>query len=565
MKSIVIYSDSECIGTPVRVYMTESSNCSTVACSEGEYNGGVQYRTTSCVDSDRQEYIAEVFNGISYVTLDYFETDGCQEPLQFSSSYLAAGTCQSGTTNATVITKLYSNGSALIQAFKGLSCGKASSHFALDSDTIANHTCVQDRYKFYSSMDGATSSSGSSSSAAGSSAESSSISQVSATSGTSISTAGIIGIIAGCLVLVLGIAAFIFARRRSKKHSHPSELATPTDLSPDSKPNHVSLKSATAHGSEGRAHSSTEPDTQERFSVMAGTATGMWNDDAIIAARLPREKVLVQDLISRGGYGEVYTATFNEQLVAVKMLLPETRKSIRHVNDFLAEVKMMATMDHPRIVRFIGVAWDSLADLCVVVEYMAGGDLRALLNRFQEEKYPTGFDQDKVKIALHIAHALTYMHSLEPAVIHRDLKSKNILLTPELDAKLTDFGISRERVDKTMTAGVGTSLWMAPEVMMGEKYDDKADMFSFGVVLSELDSHSLPYSHAKDQSNSGRKMPDAVILQQVTMGNLRVEFSQSGLQSMVALGLACVAVDPKDRPTSAEALGKLHTILTHEV
>ncbi|KAL3669705.1 hypothetical protein V7S43_005086 [Phytophthora oleae] len=82
-------------------------------------------------------------------------------------------------------------------------------------------------------------------------------------------------------------------------------------------------------------------------------------------------------------------------------------------------------------------------------------------------------------------------------MIHRDLKSKNILLNGALEAKLSDFGISRERLDHTMTAGVGTSLWMAPEVMLGEKYDEKADIFSFGVVLSELDVYTLPYSHAR--------------------------------------------------------------------
>ncbi|RLN91938.1 hypothetical protein BBJ28_00018103, partial [Nothophytophthora sp. Chile5] len=278
-----------------------------------------------------------------------------------------------------------------------------------------------------------------------------------------------------------------------------------------------------------------------------------------------RKEITLQKLISRGGYGEVYRGTFNDQVVAIKMLLPETRKSVRHLNDFLAEVKMMAGLEHPRIVQFIGVAWDSLTNLCVVSEYMDGGDLRALTLRYEAQRHPVGFDHDKVEIALHVAHALTYLHSLVPPVIHRDLKSKNILLSHNLDAKLTDFGVSRERVDRTMTAGVGTSLWMAPEVMMGEKYDDKADMFSFGVVLSELDSHTLPYSHAKENSESGRKMPDTAILQMVTMGKLRVQFSAGSLPSMVELGMACVSVDPKDRPTAAEALYKLQTVLTQEL
>ncbi|KAG3073221.1 hypothetical protein PI124_g21968 [Phytophthora idaei] len=242
------------------------------------------------------------------------------------------------------------------------------------------------------------------------------------------------------------------------------------------------------------------------------------------------------------------------------MLLPEMRKSVKYVNMFLAEVKLMATLDHPRTVQFVGVAWDSLTDLCAVSEFMEGGDLRALLTTYEEEKHPTGFDRTKVTIALHVAHALTYLHSLETPVLHRDLKSKNVLLTSSLEAKLTDFGISREQVDRTMTAGVGTSLWMAPEVMLGERYDDKADMFSFGVLLSELDVHVLPYSHVKDV-----QIADAVILQRVALGTLRVKFSSSSLESVVNLGLSCVSLNPKERPTSAEALYRLHTILSQEI
>ncbi|KAL3665794.1 hypothetical protein V7S43_009222 [Phytophthora oleae] len=102
MSAIVIFSDSQYNGTPVRVFMTESSNCFTSICSEGEYNGGLQYRASDCVDTDRHQYIAQVFNGVSYVTLDHYGQDGCDN-LTFSSTYLAAGTCQSSTINATIV------------------------------------------------------------------------------------------------------------------------------------------------------------------------------------------------------------------------------------------------------------------------------------------------------------------------------------------------------------------------------------------------------------------------------------------------------------------------------
>ncbi|OWZ11038.1 TKL/DRK protein kinase [Phytophthora megakarya] len=221
-------------------------------------------------------------------------------------------------------------------------------------------------------------------------------------------------------------------------------------------------------------------------------------------------------------------------------------------------------MDHPRIAQLIGVAWDSRVNVCVVSEYLDGGDLRSLLDSFAQLNHPVGFDYDKVKIALHMAHALTYLHSLEPSVIHRNLKSKNVLLSYELDAKLTDFGISREQMDITMTAGVGSTLWMAPEVVMGHKYDEKADIFSFGVVLSELDVHSLPYAYA-DNSNSRHKMPESLILQQMVAGKLQVEFSQRDSGAAQELGKACVAVDPSQRPTAAEVLYRLHTLLSREL
>ncbi|GMF33825.1 unnamed protein product [Phytophthora lilii] len=179
---------------------------------------------------------------------------------------------------------------------------------------------------------------------------------------------------------------------------------------------------------------------------------------------------------------------------------------------------MTATMEHPRIVSFVGVAWDSLSDLCVVTEYMDGGDLRSLLDNYVETGRAVGFNREKITIALHVCHALVYLHSLDPIVIHRDLKSRNTLLNRAMEAKLTDFGIPRERLDRTMTAGVGTSLWMAPEVLMGERYDDKADMFSFGVVLSELDVHALPYAFAKANESGDHQLSDTAIMQKVAMG-----------------------------------------------
>ncbi|KAG3076485.1 hypothetical protein PC121_g7716 [Phytophthora cactorum] len=243
---------------------------------------------------------------------------------------------------------------------------------------------------------------------------------------------------------------------------------------------------------------------------MSSFGPGLWNNDTIIATRVPRDQVVAESLICCGGYGEVYRGTYNHEPVAIKILLPDMRSDLKKVNSFLAEAKLMASLAHPHIVRFVGVSWASLSDLCVLSELMKGGDLRSLLQEFEARGRPQGIDDDKVRIAYHVAQALTYLHSLSPVVIHRDLKSKNVLLTENMDAKLTDFGISKEQQDNTMTAGVGTMLWMAPEVMMAERYTEKADIFSFGVLLSELDLHTLPYSHAMCDSVTGKKLESGV-------------------------------------------------------
>eukprot|EP00644_Phytophthora_capsici_P002566 jgi/Phyca11/106047/e_gw1.11.167.1 len=287
---------------------------------------------------------------------------------------------------------------------------------------------------------------------------------------------------------------------------------------------------------------------------------GIWDDPVIVAARIPLEKIRIQELIARGGFGQVFLASYNGQTVAVKTLLPETAKDMNEINALFVETKVMAKLEHPCIVSFIGIAWKSLSTICCVTEYLVGGDLRELLNHFLDNHTrPRGFDHDKVKIAMDIANGLAYLHSMEPSILHRDLKSRNILLTSQLNAKLTDFGVSRERSDDLMTNAVGTSLWMAPEVMMGGHYDGKADVFSFGILLSELDTHFMPYANVRN--SSGRKPTETVILQMVATGKLQVEFSRDCPLDLLTLAHACISVDPKDRPTAAEALYKLHNAL----
>ncbi|KAJ0389497.1 hypothetical protein ATCC90586_011362 [Pythium insidiosum] len=201
----------------------------------------------------------------------------------------------------------------------------------------------------------------------------------------------------------------------------------------------------------------------------------------MLAWRLPRRQIIFGAIISRGAFGEVYRARYDDSDVAVKILAPDRRRLMHEIEDFAREALYLTYLHHERIVRFIGVAWNTPSDMCIVSELMTGGDVLDLLRQFQHDGQPQGFTAFKARIALHVAEALVYLHSRNPKLLHRDLKSKNILLTENGDAKLTDFGVSRQWEDLTLTAGVGSLLWMAPEVVFGERYDEKADIFSFGV------------------------------------------------------------------------------------
>ncbi|KAE9024427.1 hypothetical protein PR001_g12676 [Phytophthora rubi] len=529
------YSSTDvCSYVPNAVKAVESTDCSSVTCSRDANNDTV---TTEC-QSDFLEAMRLSFGSSQYILQVIYDDSECST-FSYAVGYRVTGSCERGyvATESDYAALFYftatlpDDGTAVLDFFATSDCSttSASSNSSEIGDVHApenilqDATCIAVDYSSYMYLNTGYCQWYSSNTY----------------DDGGLSTAAIIGVVCGCVVVVLIIAAaaVFYARHRSKskRGGHWTVTLPSGDL--------TALETA-----------------------MNGQA-GLWNDDVITTKRVSRDKVKVKKLISRGAYGEVYNGFFNGHQVAVKMLLPSTRGNLQHVTDFLTEAKMAASMDHPHIVTFVGVAWDSLSDLCVVLEFMDGGDLRTLLNKYEATKHPVGVNREKVTIALHVIHALTYLHSLMPPVIHRDLKSRNILLNQSKEAKLTDFGASRKRLDQTMTAGVGTSLWMAPEVMLGAQYDVKADIFSFGVVLSELDMHTLPYAQAKQRSldTDGRKMADAVLLQKITEGQVRVDFSGKSPPSLVELGYACVAVEPDDRPTAAEALYRIQVILSQEV
>ncbi|RQM12625.1 hypothetical protein DD237_008063 [Peronospora effusa] len=289
--------------------------------------------------------------------------------------------------------------------------------------------------------------------------------------------------------------------------------------------------------------------------------SSIWNDPDLLAARIEHRDVEAVKLLSRGGFGEVWLGLYMNENVAIKRLLGD-KKTMQDALAFATEIKVMARLEHPKIVRFIGVSWTNALTIQAVTEFMDCGDLKSLLDSSRASSLT--WANLKCQIAIDIADALVYMHTLNPKLIHRDLKSRNVLIDAQSGAKLSDFGISRNRsFDETMTAGVGTARWIAPEVILGGHYTEFADIYSFGVVLSELDTCKAPFYDATN--TNGGKMQDVTILQLVSAGKLQPSFNESCPSSIVKLARACLSFDHAQRPSAIHISYELRKIMKDEL
>ncbi|KAF8819515.1 protein kinase domain-containing protein, partial [Cardiosporidium cionae] len=226
-------------------------------------------------------------------------------------------------------------------------------------------------------------------------------------------------------------------------------------------------------------------------------------------------EVIMQEKIGSGGTSQVYRGFWRGTEVAVKVLtdVNATTFSEKTLTDFQRELKIMQCLRHPNLVLFMG-AYIRQSPFAVVTEFCAGGTLFDILHR---KLPPSGLPganfltwKQKYKLALDIARGLTYLHSSKPSIIHRDMKSLNILLAAPIQrredvplAKVADFGLSCVRITDTAqyaTNAVGTYHWMAPEILAGKVYDRKVDVYSYGIVLYEIISGCLPYEEMAEIS-----------------------------------------------------------------
>uniref|UniRef100_A0A0D9VPT3 non-specific serine/threonine protein kinase n=1 Tax=Leersia perrieri TaxID=77586 RepID=A0A0D9VPT3_9ORYZ len=212
--------------------------------------------------------------------------------------------------------------------------------------------------------------------------------------------------------------------------------------------------------------------------------------DDVSECEIPWEDLVIGERIGLGSYGEVYRADWNGTEVAVKKFLDQDFYGDA-LDEFRSEVRIMRRLRHPNIVLFMG-AVTRPPNLSIVSEYLPRGSLYKILHRPNcqiDEKR-------RIKMALDVAKGMNCLHISVPTIVHRDLKSPNLLVDNNWNVKVCDFGLSRLKHSTFLSSKstAGTPEWMAPEVLRNEQSNEKCDVYSFGVILWELATLRMPWS-----------------------------------------------------------------------
>lgn len=273
--------------------------------------------------------------------------------------------------------------------------------------------------------------------------------------------------------------------------------------------------------------------------------------------------------IGEGGFGKVFRGRLESgEIVAVKQL---NHEGVQGSQEFIIEVLMLSLLHHPNLVSLKGYCTDGDEKL-LVYEYMPRGSLEDHLFNLGPEHVPLDW-KTRIKIALDTARGLEYLHcQADPPVIFRDLKTANILLDNNFNAKLSDFGLAKLGPvgDKThvSTRVMGTYGYCAPEYAMSGKLTLKSDIYSFGVVLLEIISGRRAIDPTRSHSeqnlvNWARHIfKERGKFAQLADPALRGHISVRCLQQAIAIAAMCLQEQPAYRPLVTDVIVALEFLAT---
>nr|XP_043619913.1 leucine-rich repeat receptor protein kinase HPCA1-like [Erigeron canadensis] len=271
-----------------------------------------------------------------------------------------------------------------------------------------------------------------------------------------------------------------------------------------------------------------------------------------------------ENIIGSGGYGKVYKGILNNgQLIAIKRA---RQGSLHGAQEFKTEIELLSRIHHKNVVALVGFCYEE-GEQMLVYEYISNGTLKENLSG------KTGIRLNwmwRLRVALDSAKGLTYLHELaNPPIIHRDIKSNNILLDHHLNAKVADFGLSKllgeEGKGYVSTQVKGTLGYMDPEYYTTQQLTEKSDVYSFGVVLLELLTARSPIRKGKyivkEVSEVFDKSGDPNGLYNILDPCLGSPETLGGLTKFVNLAMSCVKASGAQRPNMGEVVREIESII----
>ncbi|KAE9609746.1 hypothetical protein Lal_00006096 [Lupinus albus] len=270
--------------------------------------------------------------------------------------------------------------------------------------------------------------------------------------------------------------------------------------------------------------------------------------------------------IGEGGFGTVYKAELEDNVVvAVKRAKREQVESLR--TEFCSEVELLAKIDHRNLVKLLGYI-DKENERILITEFVPNGTLREHLDGLRGRVLD--FNQ-RLEIAIDVAHGLTYLHQYaEKQIIHRDVKSSNILLTESMRAKVADFGFAKlgpMNSDQThiSTKVKGTVGYLDPEYMKTNQLTPKSDVYSFGILLLEIVTGRRPVELKKTVEEritlrwAFRKFNEGSFVELVDP-LMEEAINRNVVMKIFDLAFQCAAPVRSDRPDMKSVVEQLWTI-----
>ncbi|XP_059064995.1 probable LRR receptor-like serine/threonine-protein kinase At5g48740 [Cryptomeria japonica] len=281
--------------------------------------------------------------------------------------------------------------------------------------------------------------------------------------------------------------------------------------------------------------------------------------------------------IGQGSFGTVFLGKLQDgKQIAVKVLSVFSKHGI---DQFLNEVDLLSKINHKKLVSFLGYCiCNESRDLMLVFEYMSGGSLSDNLYDPEAPKYAHLDWKTRLKIALDAVQGLEYLHvGCTPKIIHRDIKTSNILLDSNLNGKLADFGLSRvtgnDETSQINTAIKGTPGYLDPMYYKTHMLTDKSDVYSFGVVLLELTCGRKPIDVKVSTekilltewaaSYAGEDKDEANI-EEIVDKRLGKRYSMKSIIHLTNLAWRCIASEPSGRPSISEVVAEIKEAVTFE-